>query len=108
MKWLYRTGSALMAVMFAAPLVWMLMVSIKEEGMKIITVLDWFKPPYSLAVYNEILTTTKLSQWVVNSLFVAVVVTVLTVIFAAMAGFALSKVPFRFRTFVFSSFLAGC
>lgn len=45
MKWLFRTGSALMAVMFATPLVWMLVVSIKEEGMKIITVLDWFKPP---------------------------------------------------------------
>lgn len=107
MKWLFRISSALMAVLFAAPLVWMLVVSIKEEGMKIITVLDWFKPPYSLAVYEEILTTTKLSQWIANSLFVAVIVTLLTVIFAAMAGFALSKVPFRYRTIVFFFILGG-
>ena len=52
MKWIYRLVSLLMAVVFVAPLIWMLVVSIKEEGMKIISVMDWFKPPYSLAVYD--------------------------------------------------------
>ncbi|ANS75684.1 sugar ABC transporter permease [Paenibacillus yonginensis] len=107
MKWFYRIFSIIMAILFAAPLVWMLVVSIKEEGMKIITVLDWFKPPYSFAVYDEILSGTKLTNWIVNSLLVAVLVTIFTVLFAALAGFALSKLPFRYRTLTFFLVLAG-
>ncbi|GGA34891.1 carbohydrate ABC transporter permease [Paenibacillus physcomitrellae] len=107
MKWLYRIVSVAMAFLFAIPLIWMLVVSIKQEGMKIITVLDWFKPPFSFAVYHEILTGTKLTNWMGNSILVAVIVMVLTVIIAAMAGFALSKIPFRYKTFMFFLVLAG-
>ncbi|MBW4080311.1 carbohydrate ABC transporter permease [Paenibacillus sp. S150] len=107
MKWVYRIVSLFMAVLFAGPLVWMLFVSFKEEGMKIITVLDWFSPPYSLEVYKEILGGTKLTDWIANSLLVAAFVTVLTVAAAALAGFALSKIPFRYRTLMFFVVLAG-
>ncbi|MDO3408437.1 carbohydrate ABC transporter permease [Saccharibacillus sp. CPCC 101409] len=107
MKWLYRIVALLMSFLFAAPLVWMLVVSVKEEGMKVITVLDWFKPPYSLAVYKEVLTGTKLVAWIGNSLLVAVLVMVLTVAVAALAGFALSKIPFRYRTLTFFVVLSG-
>ncbi|MFD1954116.1 carbohydrate ABC transporter permease [Paenibacillus thailandensis] len=107
MKWVYRIVSGFAALVFAAPIVWMLVVSIKEEGMKIVTVLDWFKPPYSLAVYEQILLDTKLTQWMANSFLVAVFVTVLTVAVAAMAGFAMSKVPYRYRSLMFFVVLAG-
>lgn len=107
MKWFYRLISLLAAVVFLAPIVWMLVVSIKKEGMKIITVVDWFTPPYSFAVYDQILNGTKLSNWLLNSVLVAVFVTVLTVIIAAMAGFVLSKVPFRYRAIMFFFILAG-
>ncbi|WP_127532813.1 carbohydrate ABC transporter permease [Paenibacillus kobensis] len=107
MKWLYRAISLLAAIVFLAPVIWMLVVSIKKEGMKIITVVDWFTPPYSFAVYDEILNGTKLTNWMLNSVLVAVAVTLLTVIIAAMAGFALSKVPFRYRAFMFFFVLAG-
>lgn len=107
MKWFYRTISVLTAVVFLAPVIWMLVVSIKKEGMKIITVVDWFTPPYSFAVYDQILNGTKLSNWLLNSVFVAVLVTMLTVVIAAMAGFVLSKVPFRYRSFMFFFILAG-
>ncbi len=107
MKWLYRALSMLAAIVFLAPVVWMLVVSIKKEGMKIVTVVDWFTPPYSLAVYDQILNGTKLSNWLLNSVLVAVLVTLCTVIIAAMAGFVLSKVPFRYRSFMFFFILAG-
>lgn len=107
MKYVYRIISLLFAFVFLAPVVWMLVVSIKEEGMKIITVLDWFTPPYSFAVYDQILSGTKLSNWVLNSFGVAVCVTVLTVIIASMAAFVLSKLPFRYRSFMFFFVLAG-
>lgn len=107
MKWFYRLVAAVFGAAFLAPVIWMLVVSIKKEGMKIVTVVDWFTPPYSFAVYDEILNGTKLSNWMLNSVLVAVAVTVLTVAIAAMAGFVLSKVPFRYRAFMFFFILAG-
>ncbi|WP_040953056.1 carbohydrate ABC transporter permease [Gorillibacterium massiliense] len=107
MKWFYRLGSAAIALIFLMPLIWMLMVSVKKEGMKITTLADWFVPPYSFAVYHEVMSETKLTHWVWNSFFVAVCVTIFTVIFAAMAGFVLSKIPFRYKTFMFFVILAG-
>ncbi|MBO7747966.1 carbohydrate ABC transporter permease [Paenibacillus sp. MWE-103] len=107
MKNVYRILSLLVALVFVAPVVWMLVVSIKEEGMKIVSVVDWFTPPYSFAVYDQVLSGTKLSNWVLNSFFVAVCVTLLTVVIASMAGFVLAKLPFRYRSFVFFFTLAG-
>lgn len=107
MKWIYRLISLIAAFFFLAPIVWMLVVSIKKEGMKIITLVDWFTPPYSFAVYEEVLSTTKLSNWTLNSFMIAVCVTILTVTVAAFASFALSKIPFRYRSFIFFFVLAG-
>jgi multiple sugar transport system permease protein len=107
MKWFYRLISLFAGCLFLVPIVWMLIVSIKKEGMKITSLVDWFTPPYSFAVYNEIISQTKLMNWVWNSFFVAIVVTVLTVALAAMAGFAMSKVPFRYKTIMFFFILAG-
>lgn len=107
MKWLYRIVSISFATVFLIPLIWMLVVSVKKEGMKITSVVDWFTPPYSLAVYNEVITETKLLLWSWNSLFVAAVVTLFTIIIAAMAGFVLSKIPFRYKVFMFLFVLSG-
>ncbi|WP_152398232.1 carbohydrate ABC transporter permease [Paenibacillus cellulositrophicus] len=107
MKWVYRIISVIAACVFLVPLVWMLVVSIKQEGMKVSGLFDWFTPPYSLAVYGQIISGTKLMQWVWNSFFVAGVVTVLTVLVAAMAAYALSKIPFRFKAIMFFFILAG-
>ncbi len=107
MKWVYRIIALIAAIVFVAPLVWMIVVSIKEEGMKIVTLVDWFTPPYSFAVYDQILRGTKLTNWILNSFFVAFCVTILTVAFAAMAGFVMSKLPFRYKSLMFFLVLAG-
>ncbi|SFB53717.1 multiple sugar transport system permease protein [Cohnella sp. OV330] len=106
-KWIYRIVSVLFGFLFIAPIVWMLVVSIKKEGMKIVTLVDWFTPPYSFAVYDDILSGTKLSNWMFNSFFVAICVTLFTVAFAAMAGFVMSKLPFRYKSAMFFLVLSG-
>jgi multiple sugar transport system permease protein len=107
MKWFYRLISLFAGLLFIVPIIWMLVVSVKQEGMKITSLVDWFTPPYSFAVYDEVIRTTKLTNWVWNSFFVAAIVTVLTVALAAMAGYALSKIPFRYKTIMFFFILAG-
>jgi multiple sugar transport system permease protein len=107
MKWLYRFFSLVVAFMFIIPLVWMAVVSIKVEGMSIVSLLDWFKPPYSLEMYQQIIEDTLLLKWIGNSFFIAGCVTILTVIIAAFAAFAMSKIPFRYKFFMFLFILSG-
>ncbi|GGG02727.1 carbohydrate ABC transporter permease [Paenibacillus abyssi] len=107
MKWMIRLVSMLLALVFVFPLIWMLVVSVKREGMGVTSLLDWFTPPYSLDVYGEVITQTKLTHWIWNSFFVAVCVMILTVLISAMASYAMSKIKFRFKTFMFFFILAG-
>ncbi|MFX3636368.1 MAG: carbohydrate ABC transporter permease [Candidatus Pristimantibacillus sp.] len=107
MKWLYRLVSLLFAFIFIIPLIWMAVVSIKEEGMSITSLVDWFTPPYSFGMYKQVIDDTLLLTWIGNSFLIAACVTVLTVIIAAIAAFAMSKLPFRFRSFMFLFILAG-
>jgi len=106
-KWIVRLASLAIALLFLVPIIWMLVVSVKREGMKIATAFDWFTPPYSFSVYREVIVQTKLTNWVWNSFFVAVCVMVLTVGIAAMAGYAMSKLRFRYKTFMYFFILAG-
>lgn len=107
MKRVYSAISILLAVIFLIPLSWMLIVSIKVEGMPIAGALDWYKPPYSTDMYVTIIRDTPLMRWMYNSLIVAVIVTVFTLIINSMAAFALSKVKFRFKKSTFIFILAG-
>lgn len=107
MKWIVRLVSLLFAFLFIIPLIWMAVVSIKVEGMSIVTLVDWFTPPYSFGMYKQVIEDTLLLNWIGNSFLIAVSVTVLTVIIAAIAAFAMSKIPFRYKSFMFLFILSG-
>jgi multiple sugar transport system permease protein len=107
MKWLYRLISLAVALLFIIPLIWMAVVSIKVEGMKITGLLDWFTPPYSFEMYKQVMDGTLLLKWIGNSFLIAGIVMVLTVIIAALAAFGMSKIPFRYKAFMFLFILSG-
>lgn len=89
------------------PIIWMFAVSIKEEGTPITSVADWFLPPYTLENFPRVFKGTALPLWIFNSFFVAVIVTFLVVWFTSMAAFALSKINFRYKRFMYLLFLVG-
>lgn len=69
--------------------------------------LDWFTPPYTLENYPAIIFNSEVPTWLINSLVIAVVVTILTVIFSAMAAYAIAKLPFKGSKGFFMYFLLG-
>ncbi|HZG14642.1 MAG TPA: carbohydrate ABC transporter permease [Candidatus Bathyarchaeia archaeon] len=95
------------AIIFLLPILWMLVVSIKYEGMKVTNVLDWFAPPYTFDNYAKALTETPILRWMANSFIVATVSTFLTVLFTSLAAFALSRMNFRYKNLFYIFFLAG-
>ncbi|NOU72484.1 ABC transporter permease subunit [Paenibacillus sp. LMG 31458] len=107
MRALRLSLSVLLALLFLVPISWMLIVSIKDEGMKITGVLDWYKPPYTFETYGYIFQETSLVRWMFNSLVVAIAVTALTLLISSLSAFALSKIKFRYQKFMFVLILAG-
>ncbi len=101
------TLSVVIMLFILLPVVWMIMVSFKTEGVQITTALDYFVPPYTTANYQQVLTRSALPRWVFNSFFVAGVVTVGMVVLCTMAAYALAKLKFHGKSAWYIYFLIG-
>ncbi len=99
--------SAGLAVIFLAPVIWAFFVSLQYEGKQIKSVGSWFTPPYTFRNYLDLIIGSDVAKWLMNSVIVAVLVTVLTVLFSAMAAYALAKIKFIGRNKLYIYFLLG-
>lgn len=99
--------SAGLAVIFLAPVIWAFFVSLQYEGKQIISVGSWFTPPYTFRNYLDLIIGSDVAKWLLNSVIVAVLVTVLTVLFSAMAAYTLAKIKFMGRNKLYIYFLLG-
>lgn len=99
--------SILLAVIMLAPLLWAVFCSLQHEGRQIVTIWDWFKPPYTLKNYPDVVQGTNTFRWFINSFIVAVITTVLTVLVSTQAAYALSKIPFKGSKALYIYFLFG-
>ncbi len=99
--------SAGLAVIFLAPVIWAFFVSLQYEGKQIKSVGSWFTPPYTFRNYLDLIIGSDVAKWLMNSVIVAVLVTVLTVLFSAMAAYALAKIKFMRRNKLYIYFLLG-
>ena len=99
--------SVVLAVLFLATVIWAFFVSLQYEGKQITSVVSWFSPPYTIRNYLDLIIGSDVAKWLLNSVIVAVLVTVLTILFSAMAAYALSKIKFMGRNGLFFYFLLG-
>lgn len=86
------------AVLWLAPMVWALITSFKTEGDAVAL------PPalvpetgFTLEQYRNLFEAGNVQMWLFNSLVIAVLVTLLTIVVAAPAAFAMSRMDFRGR-----------
>lgn len=91
---------ALAAIIFIYPFVWMLIATLRPE-MEIGT-LSLLPSRWTLASYEQLLAKIPLLRAFANSLFVSLAVVTSVLVFASMAGFALSRMQFRGRELVFT------
>lgn len=99
--------SILIAMIFIMPFIWSIAVSFQVEGKQIVSIFDWFKPPYTIQNYIDVITTSSVTTWTFNSFFIAIVSTILTVILSATAAYAIAKVKFKGSNIIFFYFLLG-
>jgi hypothetical protein len=96
-----------LALVWLIPVAWTLDTSFKSENATIIIPATWAMPKLTFSAYGAVFSATDLGRWYVNSAFVAILVTLLTVITASIAGYALSRRRFRGKTSFYAAILAG-
>lgn len=102
---LWLTGMSI-SILWGMPLLWMVSTSLKPEGQIMRYPIEWLPRQVSLENY-QIVFNYPVLRWFWNSLFVAMVTTALVVFFSAMAGYALARMRFWGRKFVFGIILSS-
>jgi multiple sugar transport system permease protein len=105
---LFINGSLMLAAAFALfPLLWMVSVSFMQPGAA-----SSYPPPLlpadaTLSNYRELFARANMGSYLLNSLIVASGLTVTSVLFNVMAGYAFAKLKFTGREALFKSLLAA-
>jgi len=95
-----------LTVIFVAPLLWMLTTSFKTNNDATALPLSWLPRPFTTSAYDTVLTTasaTPVLRWFLNSMLTAAANAVLVVAVDAPAAYALARLRFRGRRFVFAT-----
>lgn len=88
------------------PFAWMLVTSLKTLPQLLQTPLDLWPKPWTVQNYVEAWNDAPFAQAYVNSIYIAVLVVVGTLVTAAMAGYAFARIRFRGSAALFVLFLA--
>jgi multiple sugar transport system permease protein len=95
-----------MALAALMPLYWMLTTSLKDQASYLAQPPELLPADPTLANFRQLFANQNMLRWIWNSLFVAVAVTGLNLVFATLAGYAFAKMSFPGRRWMFWLYLA--
>lgn len=101
---LFWIAMAILAVIFIAPLLWMLSTSLKGEQEATTLPLTWVPKSFDTSSYSKLLdvnSATPVLRWFFNSLIAGVANSVLIVCIDALAAYALARMDFRGKKTIF-------
>lgn len=99
--WLYVALTVGLLAM-VLPFLWMVLSSVKPEAEVREIPPTWLPETFTLENYSELFSRLSFPTYFVNSVVVAVVVTVGNLVFGSMLGYALAKLDFRGKRLVFA------
>ncbi|WP_394790771.1 carbohydrate ABC transporter permease [Rhodoferax sp.] len=101
-------GAAIaLACIWVAPLLWIFMLSFKPNSELMAHTNVLFAPPFTLKNYTDILGTSAVFRWLLNSAIVSLGQTFLTLVIASLAGYGFARTKFPGKRYVFAFVLAG-
>lgn len=95
--------AVVLAILFLMPVSWMILTSLKPEGTSSV----WSLEGLTLDNYRHVLESAPLFTWMTNSLIVSTCTTFLILLVDSLAAFALSRISFPGRKWLFVLFLSG-
>lgn len=95
------------ALLWVFPILWVVALSFKPNVEIMTRSSGVLEPPFTLENYLNIIASSNVFRWTMNSMIVATVQTVVTLILASLAGYGFARADFRGRQVVFALALAG-
>jgi multiple sugar transport system permease protein len=95
-----------LTVIFVAPLLWMLVTSFKDQSAAITNnAYSWIPSPFETTSYSTLINNGNfpVMRWFLNSLLAGLANTVLILIVDSMAAYALARLDFRGKSFIFGT-----
>ncbi|MFJ8884808.1 carbohydrate ABC transporter permease [Streptomyces sp. NPDC102402] len=106
-----RTVLLVIALLLTAawllPLAWAVATSLKPEGDTTKTPLSWIGSRITFDAYSKVWESGDLMVWLMNSAYISVMTTLLTVVTCAMAAYGFTRTDFRGRRLLYGLVLAG-
>ena len=103
---LYYLVTLLIAFIAMVPFVWMISTSLKTRGAPMSIPIEWVPEHPTLDAYQTVFERFPFFQTILNSLFISVSYTVLTLLSASLAAYAFTKIRFRGSGLVLGLYLA--
>jgi len=91
-----------LAVLWAAPLLWALSTALRPELETVSAEFHWLPQTWTLDAFRKTLAAGNLLRWLFNSALVALGVTVVTMAISLMAAYAFSQLRFRGKGILFA------
>jgi len=85
----------LVAILWAGPMLWMLVTSLKPESEIYKATIDWIPDNPTLDSYRKLFADFPVLLWFRNSIIVSAITTFLTVFLSALAAYPLARMKFR-------------
>ena len=97
----------LVAVIVCIPFYWMIITSLKGRGAIMSIPVEWIPKEPTLDAYKKLFAMPEFVGSIFNSFYVSVLCTAVRLLCAAMAAFALTKIPFKGRNAVFGIYVTA-
>lgn len=97
----------LLALLWMAPLLWVLALSFKPNDFLAGRTDVIFSAPFTLKNYSNIFGNSAVFRWTLNSVIVSLAQTALTLVLATLAGYGFARTEFRGRRWLMVFVLAG-
>lgn len=107
LPWPALVGVLLGAAIMVAPLIWTLLLSLKSNSDLMRDSASALSLPYTLDNYRDIMSTSDVPRWLLNSLIVSTGTTAGVLILCSLAGYGFARLDFPFRRTLFIFVLLG-
>lgn len=102
----YYAVAVLLALIALVPFFWMLSTSLKSRGALMSIPIEWIPAEPTLDAYTTVFERFPFFQTILNSLFISVSYTVITLFSASLAAYAFTKIRFKGSGFLLGVYLA--
>jgi len=96
-----------LAILWVVPVAWLALLSFKANSELMLSTASAFHPPYTLKNYADIIATSGVFHWFLNSVIVATGMTIGTLVLCSLAGYGFARTEFPFKNLVFIIVLLG-